>query len=128
MSRATVKTRDGREFVLNTPEEDAAITAAAMADPDARPYTDEEQAEARTRTFFGRPPVGHLRELFYDEHGNLRRTGGRPRVERPKTPVTIRLSQDIAEAFRATGKGWQTRMNAALADWLKTHSPMDAQA
>ncbi|MBF0160060.1 MAG: BrnA antitoxin family protein [Magnetococcales bacterium] len=22
-------------------------------------------------------------------------------------------------AFRATGKGWQTRMNDALADWLK---------
>ena len=23
--------------------------------------------------------------------------------------------------FRATGKGWQTRMNDALKDWLKTH-------
>ncbi|MDD2774323.1 MAG: BrnA antitoxin family protein [Gallionella sp.] len=26
-------------------------------------------------------------------------------------------------AFRASGAGWQTRMNAALADWLKSHSP-----
>jgi len=30
---------------------------------------------------------------------------------------------DVVEAFKATGKGWQTRMNAALRDWLKTHSP-----
>jgi hypothetical protein len=34
----------------------------------------------------------------------------------------------IAASFRATGHGWQARMNAALADWLKTHSPMDAEA
>jgi uncharacterized protein (DUF4415 family) len=122
MQRDTVKTRYGRVFELPTDEEDAAITAAAMADPDARPYTREEREDAGTRLHFGRPPVGHLRELLYDEDGNVKRTG-RPRAERPKTPVTIRLSQEIAEAFRATGKGWQTRMNAALADWLKTHSP-----
>jgi len=35
----------------------------------------------------------------------------------------IRLDADVLEAFRATGKGWQTRMNNALKDWLKGHSP-----
>ena len=30
---------------------------------------------------------------------------------------------DVVAAFRATGPGWRTRINAALADWLKTHSP-----
>jgi len=29
---------------------------------------------------------------------------------------------DVLEAFRATGKGWQTRMNAALREWLKEHA------
>ncbi|MCK6412739.1 MAG: BrnA antitoxin family protein [Azonexus sp.] len=29
----------------------------------------------------------------------------------------------MVDAFKATGKGWQTRMNAVLKDWLKTHSP-----
>ncbi len=33
------------------------------------------------------------------------------------------ITMVIVEAFKATGKGWQTRMNAALKDWLKTHSP-----
>jgi uncharacterized protein (DUF4415 family) len=41
-----------------------------------------------------------------------------------KTPVkvqtTIRLSPDVMDAFKATGKGWQTRIDVALSEWLKT--------
>ncbi|MDP1605396.1 MAG: BrnA antitoxin family protein [Rhodocyclaceae bacterium] len=33
------------------------------------------------------------------------------------------MSPDVAQSFRATGGGWQTRIDAALRDWLKTHSP-----
>ena len=40
-----------------------------------------------------------------------------------KERVTIRLSADVVARFRATGAGWQTRMDAALKDWLRTHSP-----
>jgi uncharacterized protein (DUF4415 family) len=35
----------------------------------------------------------------------------------------VRYDADIVAAFKATGKGWQTRMNEALRDWLKSHSP-----
>jgi uncharacterized protein (DUF4415 family) len=38
-----------------------------------------------------------------------------------KTPVFVRLDSAIVEAFRATGRGWQTRMNAALKEWLAEH-------
>lgn len=41
----------------------------------------------------------------------------------PKVATTIRLSPDVSAAFRATGTGWQTRIDAALRDWLKTHTP-----
>jgi uncharacterized protein (DUF4415 family) len=41
----------------------------------------------------------------------------------PKVPTTIRLSPEVSAAFRATGDGWQTRIDAALKDWLRTHSP-----
>jgi uncharacterized protein (DUF4415 family) len=34
----------------------------------------------------------------------------------------IRLDAEVIDRFKAPGKGWQTRMNAALRDWLKTHS------
>ena len=38
--------------------------------------------------------------------------------------VTIRLSPDVMAAFKATGTGWQTRIDAALKDWLRKHSPV----
>ncbi|WP_412478962.1 BrnA antitoxin family protein [Azonexus sp. IMCC34839] len=50
-------------------------------------------------------------------------TRGRQGAGRPKVLVTARFDADIVESFKATGKGWQTRMNSALRDWLKTHSP-----
>ncbi|MFT0532919.1 BrnA antitoxin family protein [Castellaniella hirudinis] len=40
-----------------------------------------------------------------------------------KTATTIRFDDEVIEAFKSTGKGWQTRMNAALKDWLKSHPP-----
>ncbi|MBI5143426.1 MAG: BrnA antitoxin family protein [Nitrospirae bacterium] len=40
-----------------------------------------------------------------------------------KSPVSIRLDESIVAAFRATGRGWQSRVNAALNDWLKEHKP-----
>jgi uncharacterized protein (DUF4415 family) len=39
-----------------------------------------------------------------------------------KVATTIRLSPEVSEAFKATGPGWQTRIDNALKDWLKTHS------
>jgi len=41
-----------------------------------------------------------------------------------KEQVAVWYSQDVSAAFRATGAGWQVRMNDALRDWLKTHSPV----
>lgn len=50
-----------------------------------------------------------------------RKRRGRP-VGSEKESTTIRFDRDILAAFRARGPGWQTRMNAALREWLKTHS------
>lgn len=47
---------------------------------------------------------------------------GRPMGSSTKEQVAIRFDKDIVAAFRATGKGWQTRMNTALREWLQTHS------
>ena len=51
--------------------------------------------------------------------GRVRGPGKRP----PKEQVAIRLSPEVLAAFRASGPGWQTRIDAALRDWLKSHSP-----
>lgn len=83
-------------LIRPTTEEDAQITAAAMTDPDNLPLTDEE-----------------LRQF--------KRSPGRPLGSGKKAQVTLRLDVKILERFRATGNGWQTRINDALLDWAKHH-------
>ncbi|MCK3656388.1 hypothetical protein A4G19_11760 [Pasteurellaceae bacterium Macca] len=39
-----------------------------------------------------------------------------------KEKIAIRLDHHILEQFRKTGKGWQTRINQALSEWLATHT------
>ena len=46
---------------------------------------------------------------------------GRPVSDNPKKAVSIRLSPDVLNSFKATGRGWQTRIDNALRDWLKEH-------
>ena len=93
-----LKTRSGHKIILPTAEEDAAITAAAMADPDALPYTDAEWEKVK--------PLVRI---------------GRPKAEVTKERVTIRLSRDVVTKFRATGNGWQTRMDSALRQYISEH-------
>ena len=85
--------------ILPTPAEDATITAAAMADPDAVPFTDAEWEQVK--------PL-------------VRR--GRPLGSGTKTQVTLRLDVEVVEKFRASGDGWQTRINEALKSWVRTHA------
>ncbi|MFY9260548.1 MAG: BrnA antitoxin family protein [Gallionella sp.] len=56
--------------------------------------------------------------------GRVRGVNKRPTKEQ----VAVRYSPEVLAAFRASGAGWQTRMNAALADWLKSHSPNELTA
>ena len=42
---------------------------------------------------------------------------GRPKTDSPKQAVNPRLSQRVLKSFRS-GPGWQTRVNAALEEWL----------
>lgn len=46
---------------------------------------------------------------------------GRPVAGAAKISTTIRFDADVLAAFKAQGDGWQTRMNDALRDWLKSH-------
>jgi len=48
------------------------------------------------------------------EGDKLIRRGRPPVGERPKRAVKLRLSPDVLEYFRGTGKGWQTRINETL--------------
>lgn len=47
---------------------------------------------------------------------------GRPKLEHPKQQITVRLDSDVLEALRATGQGWQSRLNEAAREWLERHA------
>ena len=84
-------------------------TPPALTDPDDAPdLTDEffQQAD----------------EYFGEKQ--MRR--GRPNGS-DKTETTVRFDNDVPETFRATGPCWQTRLNAAVGDWLKMHRPDEVE-
>ena len=56
---------------------------------------------------------------FYDKLG-VRGAQKTPTKER----ITIRLSREVVEQFRASGDGWQARVDTVLRDWLKNQSPL----
>jgi uncharacterized protein (DUF4415 family) len=64
-----------------------------------------------------------LREIFPPEIATklLTPKKGRPIGSGTKTATTIRLDSDLLTAFKATGAGWQTRINKALREWLREH-------
>ena len=49
----------------------------------------------------------------------IRNKGGRPKSEAPKIAVSIRLDQTVVDHFKASGSGWQSRINALLAEDIK---------
>ncbi len=97
-----------------TAQEDAAINAGIAADSDSREWTDNDFAQARPASA-SFPPETYAALL------EIRRPRGRPKAEQTKEFTAIRLDADLLAAFRATGKGWQTRVNAALRQYLSEH-------
>ena len=85
---------------------------------------DDENPEWTTEALARARPAGEvLPEIF---GAQVAKTMLRPRgkqVAPTKQAVTVRYSPDVLAAFKATGAGWQVRMNDALRDWLRTHSP-----
>jgi uncharacterized protein (DUF4415 family) len=86
------------KIIMPTDDEDAAINRGIAADPDTY-------------------------EVPAEDFRKMKRLGarGRPPVETPKVQLTVRYDADIVDTFKATGDGWQTRMNDALRDWLQNH-------
>lgn len=81
-------------------DEDKAITAAARSDPDAKPLTPKQlKAMVPLRTLRGRPKSPHKKLL-----------------------VSVRYSPEVVEYFKATGEGWQSRMDGVLKAYVERRS------
>ena len=86
--------------LMPTVDEDKAITAAALSDPDAQPLTPQQLKSMR--------PIQAVR--------------GRPKSERKKLLVSVRYSQEVVEFFKSTGEGWQARMDGVLRQYVEQQS------
>jgi uncharacterized protein (DUF4415 family) len=93
------------KLMMPTLEEDRLITQAAEADPDALPLTDEQ-----------------MRAMV-----PIRVVRGRPKLANKKQLVSIRYSPEVIDYFRASGAGWQARMDAVLKDYIEAHTTGDAK-
>jgi len=107
-----IKTKSGRKVYLPTPKEGAAIDAGIAADPDNPPWTPGDFASARAASVA-------LPELLGEKiAAEMLRPRGRPRLERTKERINIRLSPEVLAYFRAQGAGWQSRMDSALRQFV----------
>ena len=50
----------------------------------------------------------------YWQQASMKRGRGRPAAAVKRPTLNMRVDADVLEAFKATGQGWQTRINAAL--------------
>ena len=76
----------------------------------ANTWVDPDDAPLLTDAFFAKAEIKDGARL-------VRR--GRPQLPQAKRQVTLRLDPDLLDRLRASGPGWQTRVNKALRDWLK---------
>ena len=100
--------------IIPTHEEDIAINAGIAADPDNPEWTAEDFAKSK-------PANKALPPKTYAALVSIR-PRGRPKASETKVFTAIRLDADILDAFKSTGKGWQTRVNAALRQYLNERS------
>lgn len=95
-SKMTLKTRNEILEAMKTPPPGGYFVWDGK-DEDDRPLTEEEMRAGITE---------------------YKRSRGRP-AGSDKELVSIRFDKDVVAALRATGKGWQTRLNDMARVWLK---------
>lgn len=76
-------------------------------------WSDPDDAPELSGEFFERADLYNADKLV--------RRGRGPNKLPTKERISIRLSSEVAEYFRSTGTGWQSRIDAVLKDWVAHH-------
>ncbi len=91
--------------------------------PKSKPLTDAE-GEVRELTLADMKRFRPIAEVL-PKSLRTKLQGQAPEKAPTKARVSLRLSSEVVQPFRATGDGWQMRVDAALKDWLKSHRPTE---
>ena len=100
--------------IIPADDETAAINAGIYADADSRELDSDWHKGAK-------PASEVLAPKTFAALVAVNRTRGRPKADETKVFTAIRFDADLLETFKATGKGWQTRVNAALRQFITEH-------
>ena len=76
-------------------------------------WTDQDDAPEWTDEMFERAEFSIGDRVVRPAKGTLTKPG-RPKSERPKRQVTLRLDQDVLDKLRESGPGWRSRANDIL--------------
>lgn len=86
------------------------------------PVFDEDNPQWTKEDFAkGKNPENVLPESVLAAFPQTLKRLGRPLKENKKSAIYIRLSPDVLNHFKAKGKGWQTRIDEVLKQWMITH-------
>jgi len=77
---------------------------------------DNDNPEWKAEDFDKAVPLSGLPKSLQSK---LRRVRGPNRLP-TKKQTAIRFDEDVLAALRATGKGWQTRVNDVMREWLNS--------
>ena len=80
------------------------------------PPTDFDENPEWTDADFARAKP--FKEGFPEQYSAWKNRGGRPPVESPKVHIGFRLAADVVEGVRATGKGYNARVEKVLREAL----------
>ena len=84
----------------------------------------DEDGEVRELTKADFEQAVHLSALPLDLQNSLKALRRRGSQKEPtKVPTTIRFDADVLTALKASGRGWQTRVNDAMREVLKLEKP-----
>lgn len=81
---------------------------------------DDDNPEWTAADFKAAVPFSALPASLRDKLSAIKKRG--PQKTPTKIPTTIRFDADVLAELKASGRGWQTRVNDAMRDWLKTHA------
>ncbi|WP_295950692.1 BrnA antitoxin family protein [Rhodoferax sp.] len=85
---------------------EAAQDAPIPFTPNSEPYDPNDAAAVAT----------------YWASAAIKRGRGRPAVTVKRPTLNMRVDAEVLDAFKATGPGWQTRINEVLKSWVQSHA------
>ena len=95
----------------------------AKSPPMPSDWVDPDDAPELTAEFFDQaiPMIGErqISQAEFAQAAQEAQRRGRPSQGQHKHLVSIRYDPEVIAYFKATGPGWQTRMNNALKDWIR---------